>query len=272
MTEEGFVKKFIKSFIEEFKGRRKEIPGEKEVESIIILSDKLFNIEGEEEGLVTSEAAKVQELCSLTLEIIQRQGVDEHGNIDPDLRKLSGIFMYLRSHTIDKIHYLKRIRHIIPIILTEAKQCERYEELIKSFSKRKKYHTFRRRVIDEFDYTISAMNDIRKNSKKIDKAIKIVISNSENMRRILRGKYEREFGKMEPLSKILDRVLEYNRMGFVFERIKDLKDEITKLDEILAKQIERMPGLRENVERIEKIEKKAVKLIKKARKLQKAAA
>jgi len=254
------LKSFIAGFIEELKSRGEKVPGEKEIQAMISISNNLFHTETEEEDLVTSEAANVQRLCTLTAEIIRRQGISEQGKIDPDLKALAGVLTYLRSHTMDKLNYLRKIKGTIAIILAESKECRKYDKLIRSFSRRKD-PGFRRKAIDEFDYMVKAMKDVRQKAKQIEEAIKIVRINSQNMRNILKGKYDKPFGKMKPLPKLLADVLEYNRSGFVLERINEMRDIIARLDEILIKQTRRMPGLRRKIKKVERREKQAVGFI-----------
>jgi len=252
----GFLDIFKIHFRKELEETGREPPAEKEINGIISVADRLFHTEKKEENLMTLEAEQVQRLCLIIGKFIQREGKDE------DLTMLANIFMYLRSHTIDKLDYLRRIKGTSANIIAESKECKKYDKKIAAVA-REKDPKKRREIIEDLRVIITVMGDIRKRAEDIDKAINVLRANNDNMRLILKGGYkEKGFKQFKPISELLKNIREFYFRATTIKVIQEITGIIKSLDSNLAKQNRRINSLKRKIKKIEKREKQVIALMR----------
>jgi len=253
-----------------FKQAFKEQTGiveERDIEEVAKAANNIFVTEGEEKKLFSKEADKVQGLIHLTRKLISEYGKAYSAtSIPSDLRGLYGLFSYLRSHTIDKLHSLTRIHRAAVVIVAEAKQSEKYDKMLNMITRIRNVK-YRRILLNkrlaELNAIRLAMRDIDKKAEDIEAAINILKINTQNMLNILKGKHSDDpaFGRIN-LPEFLRKIEGFYPIRPMVALIFGIREIIKSLILILEAQLDAIPLFYDNIHKIEIRDRRIERLIK----------
>jgi hypothetical protein len=251
------------------KAFKEKVPSieEREMEEVVKAADNIFVGEKKEKKLFFEETKKVQELIALARDLVRLSaktyGYDDERKLDPDLRLLHDTFVYLRTHTIDKLNSLRRIHRAAVIIVAEAQQCEKYDRMLKMITvgRSKKYRrVMLKKKLADLDAIRFTMRDVDKKAEEIDETIDLLKSNTQNMLRILRGQATSDmvFGNVN-LPKLLKDII---GMHIYTAKVNEIRWIIKDLIKILKAELVAILSLYDNIHKIEIRERRIVRLMK----------
>jgi len=223
--------------------------------------------------LFSEEASKTQELIRLTRDLVKASAKTysryEALTLDPNLRLLNEIFIYLRSHTIDKLNSLRKIHRDAVVIVAEAQQCEKYDQMLRVIMRNRNVK-YRRAMLKERLADLNAisltMRDVDKKAKDIDKTINILEENTKNMLKILQGYDTGEIGLGKvSLPKLLIGIKGMYSISSMASIVLEMKKIIKDLIRILEAELAVIPSLYDNIHKIEIRERRIVRLMKQTR-------
>jgi hypothetical protein len=249
----GIVSGLFKEALKEVRLRGEKYPEEREIDEVIRAANSMFAAEKKEKKLFYEEISMVQSLCRSAADIIALNAKKGFGK-DEKLELLMKIFLYLRSHTIDKFSQLRKIRRDAVIIIAEAKECEKYDRMIAAVKRRKSKKSRKEKleeVMEDLGEVISFMKDIEDKAEDVEKIMDIIEKNTENMLLILGGQYEIPFEKAMPLPRLLKEIRAGFPTGEFTSIVFRIEKEIKSLDEILTKELKAMPTVRRSLKAIE---------------------
>ncbi|MBW2981867.1 hypothetical protein KY343_03220 [Candidatus Woesearchaeota archaeon] len=267
---------FEEAAIEEI-GQTEEAPEEREIREVIKAAGSIFRTEKGEKSIFEEERSAVQELCNISTELPQLFK-EVYKRESSELKELSNAllnaFLYLRSHTIDKLNQLRKIRRTAVIIIAEAKQSEKYDRILRSItlSKSVKYRKLRlQEKLKDLAVIISVMKDIEDRQNIIKKSIRIIQRDNENMLKILSGESKEGTFKTSPTHSYfrgrvvtLRTIVEYIRDGYPALRWEAGKmiTEMNLLKWALEKEMKKLPLLFDDIKIIELKRNRILRLMK----------
>lgn len=222
----------------------KEIPTKEEISKIINNLNDLFKREKEEAGLFTTEVVLVQGLYYEAETVLNRRYNTKYTN------RLSNKIALLRSHTINKANYFRKIRDLLKTIYHGANMCKRFDQNMEKL-KQETDPEERRELLISLRLAIYFMDRIREEEDKLEESIGVLRNDTKAMRNIIKS-----------------RSLEEAMIGVRSLRptvYKKIKRDLSHLDYILKKEQIRIPAIKRKVRMLEKREKKVITLMKRYR-------
>ena len=221
----------------------KDIPTEKELDEIIKDFNELFKREEEEAYLFSQEIVLVQELHYEADISIHRRFKTKY------TQRLLNKITALRSHTIDKANYFRKIRELLKTIYIGAIMCKRFDQNIERL-KQEIDPEERKELFKALEAVTATMKQVREKEDELEESIGVLRSNTKNMRSMIKSK---------SMEKALIDIRHLRPVIF-----KKIKKNLNRLDSVLEKQEKRIPAINRKIRMLERREQKVVKLMKAA--------
>jgi len=234
----GLFKRAFRKELEQ--AEEKDIPAKEELSEIFEDLNKVFQREEEEAGLFTTEVVLVQGLHYEALSLHRRFKTKYTQRL---LNKITS----LRSHTINKANYFRKIRELLKKIYLGAIMCRRFDQNIERL-KQETDTEERKELFKSLEVVTAIMKQVREQEDKLAESIGVLRDDTKNMRNIIRSK---------DMKKALIDVRDLKPVIF-----KKIKRGLDHLDYILKKEQIRIPAINRKIRMLEKREKKVVSLLK----------
>lgn len=260
---------------------------EREIGEVVTAADNIFISEKKEKKLFSEEITKIEIILWTIKKLVKASAKAHTFKLDPNLRLLNEMFLYLRSHTIDKLNYLRRIHRDAAIIVSEAEHCEEYDKILRKVigkgfvsashkkllgknelaalqrkALRKKRDALKEALAD-IDSILLAMRDIERKEEDINQAMNIMESNTRNMLKILKGEPTDEMGLGKVnLPALLNGLKSYYPLSSTASPVINIQKKIIGLKEVLEEELGAFSLFYEDIRSIKRRAEKIRRLIK----------